>query len=300
MTKKSYRYTGILLAFFGAIFFSGKAIIIKYLYNHYDVETLPLLSLRMIFSVPFYIAVLWFSRNSNAEPTTKSDRYKIFGLGISGYYLASFFDFKGLEYITATMERLVLFVYPTLVLILSAILLGKKISKFQLVAVIMTYLGILTAFLPDFETNDQKNMLVGIGLIFLSGLCYAIYLMGTGQMVKKFGTLKLSSLALIISTIAVIIHYYLVDGRSLVRYPEPIYFWSIIMAIFCTVLPTFMVAEGIKRIGSSNASIIGTIGPMSTILMATQILGEPFAWYHGVGTVIILAGITYLSLSKGD
>jgi drug/metabolite transporter (DMT)-like permease len=243
---------GFLLAFVGAVLFSGKAIIIKYLYTHYPIDTLPLLSLRMIFAVPFYVVILWLNRDYNSEPTSTSQWWQIIGLGIAGYYLASFFDFKGLEYITATMERLVLFVYPTLVLILSAIFYRHSITRHQMIAVVLTYLGILIAFLPDLQINNQKNILLGIALVFISGLCYAIYLIGTGQLIKKYGTLKLSSMALIISTIAVLIHYLIIDGRSLTGYGSQVYLWSIVMAIFCTVIPTFMVAEGIKCIASSN------------------------------------------------
>lgn len=286
---------GAILVFIGAVMFAGKAVIIKWIYMHYDsMSTLPLLALRMIFSLPFYLLVLWFNFNQKT-PLSDRDKYYIVGLGVLGYYLASYFDFKGLEYITATLERLILFIYPTLVVLISALFLGKKITKIQIVAIIITYLGIGITFIPELDIEQQNNVVLGSSFIFMSALTYAVYLIGSGELLTKIGSRRLTSMVLIVSCITVLIHYYLADGRSLFGFDSIIYILCLVMAIFCTVIPTFMVAEGIKLIGAGNASIISTVGPLATIIMATQILGEPFNLWHAAGTVLILFGVFWVS-----
>jgi drug/metabolite transporter (DMT)-like permease len=286
---------GAILVFIGAVMFAGKAVIIKWIYMHYDsMSTLPLLALRMIFSLPFYLLVLWFNSNQKT-PLSDRDKYYIVGLGVLGYYLASYFDFKGLEYITATLERLILFIYPTLVVLISALFLGKKITTIQIVAIIITYLGIGITFIPELDIEQQNNVVLGSSFIFMSALTYAVYLIGSGELLTKIGSQRLTSMVLIVSCITVLIHYYLADGRSLFGFDSIIYILCLVMAIFCTVIPTFMVAEGIKLIGAGNASIISTVGPLATIIMATQILGEPFNLWHAAGTVLILFGVFWVS-----
>jgi drug/metabolite transporter (DMT)-like permease len=286
---------GAILVFIGAVMFAGKAVIIKWIYMHYDsMSTLPLLALRMIFSLPFYLLVLWFNSNQKT-PLSDRDKYYIVGLGVLGYYLASYFDFKGLEYITATLERLILFIYPTLVVLISALFLGKKITTIQIVAIIITYLGIGITFIPELDIAQQNNVVLGSSFIFMSALTYAVYLIGSGELLTKIGSQRLTSMVLIVSCITVLIHYYLADGRSLFGFDSIIYILCLVMAIFCTVIPTFMVAEGIKLIGAGNASIISTVGPLATIIMATQILGEPFNLWHAAGTVLILFGVFWVS-----
>ncbi len=286
---------GAILVFIGAVMFAGKAVIIKWIYMHYDsMSTLPLLALRMIFSLPFYLLVLWFNSNQKT-PLSDRDKYYIVGLGVLGYYLASYFDFKGLEYITATLERLILFIYPTLVVLISALFLGKKITTIQIVAIIITYLGIGITFIPELDIEQQNNVVLGSSFIFMSALTYAVYLIGSGELLTKIGSQRLTSMVLIVSCITVLIHYYLADGRSLFGFDSIIYILCVVMAIFCTVIPTFMVAEGIKLIGAGNASIISTVGPLATIIMATQILGEPFNLWHAAGTVLILFGVFWVS-----
>ncbi|MBK8054950.1 MAG: EamA family transporter [Saprospiraceae bacterium] len=287
---------GAILAFIGAVMFAGKAVIIKWIYMHYDgLSALPLLALRMIFSLPFYIVVLWFSSSGITYQLSKKDYYYIVGLGIIGYYLASYFDFKGLEYITATLERLILFIYPTLVVLISALFLRKKITPIQVVAIVITYVGIGITFVPELELDHQNNVIAGSIFIFLSALTYAVYLIGSGELVRKIGSQRLTSLVLIVSCITVLIHYYVEDGRTLLGFDMMVYVLCLIMAIFCTVIPTFMVAEGIKLIGAGNAAIISTVGPLATIIMATQILGEPFNLWHAAGTVLILFGVFWVS-----
>ncbi len=289
---------GALLAFSGSVLFAGKAVIVKWVYLHFGISALPLLALRMIFSLPIYIILLISVKHTNETKLTSRELWSVLGLGFMGYYLASYFDFKGLELITASLERLILFSYPTLVVLLSAIFLRKSITKIQLVAIVITYIGICIAFIPDLYIANQRNFALGAIFVFLSSLSYAFYLMGSGIMIKKLGSIRFTSLALIVSSIVVLIHYGIEDNRSLLFFPLAVYFWAFVMAVFCTVVPSLLLAEAIKKIGASNASIIGTVGPLATILMANQFLGETFSLAHGFGTVLIIGGVMVVSLKK--
>jgi drug/metabolite transporter (DMT)-like permease len=297
---KNEQVIGGSLAFLGAVLFAGKAIIIKWIYLHHSITTLPLLALRMIFSLPFYILILIRVTNQQPIKLQKNEIWSVIGIGILGYYLASYLDFKGLEYITATLERLILFVYPTLVLVISAIFLKKKISKIQVIALITTYIGVGLAFVPDLQFGPQKNLWLGSFLILMSALTYALYLIGSGQLVNKLGTQRMTSYAMIVSCLAVFLHYAIADGNSLLNLDQEIYLLCFTMAIFCTVIPSFLVAEGIKKIGSSNVAIISTVGPLATIILATQFLEEEFNGWHLVGTVFILSGVLIISMKKKE
>ncbi|MFC0185292.1 Threonine/homoserine efflux transporter RhtA [Pseudarcicella hirudinis] len=288
---------GAGLIFFGAVFFAGKAVLVKYNYLHYHVDTVSLLALRMLSSLPFYLIILAFKqkKNENVQKITIKQWSWIVILGIVGYYLASLFDFWGLNYITASVERLILFLYPTIVVIISAIFLKKPIFKIQYFALIITYLGVLCAFIPDLQIGLQKNLVIGSVLIFLSAFTYALYLIGSGEMIPKIGSTRFTCYAMIVSTIIVMLHYALTAQTSLFSYQIEVYYLSVSMAVFCTVIPSFMISEGIKRIGSGNASIIGSVGPVATIVMANLFLDEKINGLQLLGTFIVLAGVLMVS-----
>jgi drug/metabolite transporter (DMT)-like permease len=298
--KKSYSINylkGAALVFIGAVLFAGKAVLVKYNYIHYHVDTVPLLALRMIFALPFYLIILFIqNRNTPTEiPISNKQWLWILILGILGYYLASLFDFWGLNYVTAGIERLILFLYPSIVLIISAVFLKKKIQNIQYIALFITYLGVVCTFIPDLKMGLQHNLIVGCALIFLSAFTYALYLIGSGELIPKIGTIRFTSYAMIISTCAVILHHLLTAKGSLLGYQKEVYYLSFAMAIFSTVIPSFLISAGIKLIGSSNASIIGSVGPVATIIMASIFLGEKFTVWQLTGTIIVLAGVLMIS-----
>ena len=216
-------------------------------------------------------------------------------IGLVGYYLASFFDFWGLKFITASVERLILFIYPTLVVIISAIFLKKPIYKIQYIALIITYLGVMVSFIPDLQMGMQKDLIIGSILIFLSSLTYALYLIGSGEMIPKIGALRFTCYAMLISTVMVTLHYSVTIGGGLFAYQSGVYWLSITMAVFTTVIPSFLISEGIRRIGSGNASIIGSIGPIATIIMANIFLGEIINSWQIIGTFVVLGGVLMIS-----
>ncbi len=291
---------GAILTLVGAVLFAGKAVIVKWLYINHPIDTVSLLALRMLFSMPFYIFIL--VRNKIQKPTeirlTTKEWAWMLAIGLVGYYLASFFDFWGLQYISASVERLVLFIYPTIVVILYAILFKKKIQKIQYIALIITYLGILLAFVPDLKIGLQKNLAFGAFLIFMSAFTYALYLIGNGEMVKKIGTTLFTCYAMLISTVMIMLHYWVVADHNIFNFESIVYYQCLIMAVFCTVIPSFLVSEGIKRVGSGNAAIIGSVGPMATIFMATYFLKESFNNWQIAGTICILVGVLMISIRK--
>ena len=295
-TKNQY-FGGAISVVIGSILFAGKAVLVRYNYIHFKVDTVPLLALRMLFSAPFYAIILYFQNRKTSEvpKLTGKEWLWMLAIGLVGYYLASFFDFWGLAYITASIERLVLFIYPTLVVIISAIFLKKPIHKVQYIALIISYSGVLISFIPDIQMGMQKDLIIGVSLIFLSSLTYALYLIGSGEMIPKIGALRFTCYAMLISTVMVIFHHAVIVGGGLFEYQSGVYWLSIVMAVFTTVIPSFLISEGIRRIGSGNASIIGSIGPIATIIMANIFLKEHISTWQIIGTFVVLGGVLMIS-----
>lgn len=290
---------GSSLVFFGAICFSTKAVIVKLAYQH-TIDPVSLLALRMVFSLPFFLIIGFLSgRKEDKTNLVKSEWIKIILLGIIGYYLASLFDFQGLQYITASLERLILFVYPTMVVIITAIIYRNPIKSNQYIALGLTYIGIFIAFAFDVSLQGQRNIGIGALLIFGSAFSYAIYLVGSGSMIPKVGILRFTSYAMSFSAFAVIIHAYFINGLNIWNYSPEVYTLSIFMAILSTVIPSFLISGGIKLIGSNNASIIASIGPISTIVLANIFLDETISISQLIGTLFVLMGVLMITL-KGN
>lgn len=277
--------------------FSAKAIMVKLGYR-YDVDTVTLLLLRMIFALPVYLIIsLREAKRDNSYSLTRKDIISIIGLGFVGYYLASYFDFYGLQFISASLERLVLFVYPTLVIIISIVALKKKVSKIQIYAIVITYVGIFIAFADDL--NVQGNGLwEGTTFIFLSALTYAIYLVGSGEMIPKLGSVRFTAYAMTVSCVIVILHYLATNSFEVFHQPWQVYILGFAMATISTIIPSFLISEAIKKIGASNFAIYGSIGPISTILLAIIFLGERIHFFQIAGTVIVIVGVSIINLKK--
>ncbi|MDG1805299.1 DMT family transporter [Flavicella sp.] len=293
MFKLKANTLGVVLAVLGVILFSAKAIMVKLAY-HYEIDSVSLLLLRMLFSLPVYVVIAFVTRKQTNQSIKKTDYLWLVFFGFVGYYLASYFDFEGLQYIKAGLERIVLFVYPTLVLIISRLFLKTKISRIQIFAIFLTYLGVLTAFSGELDLSSE-NLYLGVGLIFMSALTYAMYLVGSGWLIPKFGVVRFTSYAMIISTICVLLHYIFTHEIDLLGYPQEVYFLGIGMAILSTIIPSFMVSKSIELIGSSNFSIIASIGPISTILLAYIVLGEQLNASQLIGTIIVIVGVSLVS-----
>ncbi|GAB5553984.1 MAG: DMT family transporter [Saprospiraceae bacterium] len=290
---------GGAIVFLGAILFSAKAVIVKLAYR-YEIDSISLLALRFSFALPFYLFANWYLRRRTLKPSvlTSKDWFQVAFVGIIGYYLASLLDFLGLQYITASMERLILFLYPTIVVLISYVFLKKPIQRNQVLALILTYIGIGLAFYQGLQLSGQPNFALGGILVFLCAIAYAFYLIGSGELIPKMGAIRFTALALSFSSIAILLHHLLVYQWDLFHFHPMVYFYSFIMAVIATVIPSFMVSEGIRRIGASNASIVGSVGPISTIILAYIFLGERLGNLQILGTVIVIGGVLVITLSK--
>jgi len=298
MVDRHSRVSGTLMVVVAAVAFSGKAVIIKLAYR-YGVDALTLLALRMAFSAPLFLLLsIWASRSTAAAPVGASDAAKIVVLGIIGYYLASYFDFLGLQYVTAALERLLLFIHPTFVVLLSAALFARRITRRDVVAIVLSYLGIFAVFANEL-TTQPGNVLLGSFWILLSALLYAAYLIGGGRLVARVGSLRFASYAGLVSSVAVLVHFAVASDIALIAtQPAPVYWLSILMALVSTVLPIVLTSEAIRRIGASHASIVGSVGPVATIFLGAIFLAEPITAVQLGGAALVLAGVLAISLKR--
>ncbi|MCK0159499.1 DMT family transporter [Allomuricauda sp. F6463D] len=292
MSRKSL---GVIYGVLGVVMFSSKAVMVKLAYA-YDVDTLDLLLFRMLFSLPFYIFMLFLIRKKSTKTTIAGKDYAwLFLFGFVGYYLASYFDFLGLNYIKAGLERIILFVYPTIVVFLSWLVFKQKITRVQFIAIVITYIGVVITFWDELDVAGTKVLLGGF-LVLLSAITYASYLVGSGWLIPKFGALRFTCYAMIVSTICIVFHYVVSGNWELMDYPWPVYAYGLVMAIFATFIPSFLVSAAIERLGASNFSILGSLGPISTILLAFVFLDEKLTYWQLVGMLVVIFGVTYLSI----
>lgn len=298
LTNKD-KWKALALAGLGATLFSAKAVFIKLAYQ-FDISSIDLMSLRMLIALPFYAIILWLKQRKKAPAAIeKKDSWRIALYGFLGYYLASYFDFWGLKYVSASMERLILFIYPTLVVILSALFLKKKISGAQVAAILLTYSGMVLAFYDKVKIGDAGNTLFGGNLIFVSALTYAIYLIGSGRLIPKIGTVRFTSLSMLVACVCVVFHNLLLNGQlALFQFAWQIYVLALMIAVFSTVIPSYLISESIKRIGPSEVAITGNIGPISTIILSMIFLNEKIGLLQWAGTAIVLLGVSLLPAQK--
>jgi drug/metabolite transporter (DMT)-like permease len=289
---------GAVLVLLGAAGFSAKAVLIRLTYQQYPIDSLTLLTLRMLFSVPFYVVIaLRLRRQPGYAPLPVRQFLTVVGLGLTGYYAASLLDFMGLQYVTASVERLILFVYPTIVLLVSALFFGKPIHRVQAVALLLTYAGIALAFLDNIDPHLQTNLPLGAALIFASALAYALYLVGAGEVIARVGSGRFTCYAMLAAAGGTFLHFLATRPLSLLTHlPGRVYALGGWIAIISTVLPAFLTAEGIRLIGPANTSIVGSAGPVITIGLAYAVLGETVGFWQGLGTALVLAGVLLISL----
>ena len=294
-TNSSY-IVGAILVLISAIGFSAKAVIVKLAYV-YKVDATTLLFLRMLFATPFILEVGIHKMRSEKVKLSTTEWIMVVLLGFLGYYLSSILDFLGLLYVSAGMERLILFIYPTLVIVLSAIFFGQTVRRREILSLLITYIGILIVFITD-KVEKTENIYLGAFLIFLCAFTYAAYLIGSGKMIPRIGASRFTAYAMLVACLSISLHFVFTHKAEDLYLPLQVYSLSFAMAIISTVLPTFLLAQGIKRIGSSTASIIGTIGPVSTIILAWIFLGETINLYQIFGTVLVILGVFIVSYKK--
>ena len=278
----------------GSILFSTKAVFVKLAYRDTPVDAVSLLALRMLIALPFFVAFAWSSsrKEGNIRFTLKQWGY-VAAVGCLGYYISSLLDFLGLQYISAGMERLILFIYPTLVVLMSSLWFKEKIRGVQWLALMVTYVGLALTFVGEVSVgaSDKDNFYLGALLVFACAFTFAAYVVGSGRLIPVLGAAKFNSYAMTFASLGVITHYILTSGQSLLHFTSTVYIYSFSMAIVSTVIPSFLITEGIKRIGSGNASIVASVGPIATLVQAYIFLDEPIYALQITGTIIILCGV---------
>jgi drug/metabolite transporter (DMT)-like permease len=289
--------TGILFAFVAAIGFSAKAILVKLAYVD-GVDAITLLALRMAFSLPFFLIVaVWENRNKQSQALTSNDKLAVVGLGLVGYYLASYLDFLGLQYISAGLERLILFLYPTMVVLITALVFKHRIGRPVWFALLVSYSGIALVYWHDMQVL-QHDALSGSVLVFASAMAYAVYLVGAGHTIARIGATRFTAYVLTVACVACLLQFAVTHSIADLNLPIRVYGLGIAMAIFSTVLPAFLLAAAMHRIGSMRTSMIGSVGPVSTIYLAYVFLDEQMSLMQISGSVLVLAGVLMISLKK--
>ena len=283
------------MAVVGTLAFSGKAIIVKLAYRH-GVDAVTLIMYRMLFALPIFVAMAWWASRGQAA-LMGMDWVGVFLLGVSGYYLASFLDFLGLAYISASLERLILYLNPTIVMLLGLVLFKRRTTRRQMLAMAISYSGVLLVFGHD-VTLLGKEAVWGALLVFLSAVSYALYLVYSGEMVKRVGSLRLVGLASTVACLCCLLQFVLLRPLSAALVEPEVIWLSLLNASVCTVLPVLLVMMAIERIGASMTAQTGMLGAMATILMSAVILGEPFTIWVAAGTALVIAGIYVFSQSK--
>ena len=276
------------MAMLGAIGFSGKAIIVKLAYRH-GVDAVTLLMWRMLLALPFFLAMAWWA--GRGKPAlTRHDWRDIAVLGFTGYYLASYLDFAGLAYITASLERLILYLNPTLVLLISVVCFHHRLQARQVLAMAISYAGVVAVFAHELHF-EGVNTAIGATLVFGSAVSYAIYLALSGKVVQRLGALRLAGLASSVACALCIAQFVLLRPLADAAVPAPVLWLSLLNSTACTVAPVLMVMLAIARIGAPLSSQVGMVGPMSTLLMGYAILGEPMNGWIALGTTLVLSGV---------
>ena len=296
MTSPAYALTGFALAIVGAVLFSMKSILIKLAYG-WQVDPVTLIALRMIFSLPFFVAVaLWSRRDRSLVPVTKQDARAIFALGFSGYYVSSFLDFMSLQYVSASLERLILFLYPTMVLLISVLFLKKKASLRELIALAISYVGIVMVFVHDLQFGASgEDIAVGGALVFGGALIYAMYLISSADTISRIGSARFTAYAMTVACLCVIAQFLLLHPVSDLILPWPVYAYGAAIAVLSTVLPIFMVSEALKRIGAMKVSMLGALGPVATIFGDVIVMDAPVSMMQIGGSALVLAGVFIIS-----
>ena len=284
------RRTGLICAVIGAIAFSGKAIIVKLAYRH-GVDAITLIMYRMLFALPLFVIMAWWAGRGKPALTLR-DWLAVVALGFCGYYLSSYLDFAGLSYISAGLERLILYLNPTLVLALGWLLYRKVASGRQLLGLAISYAGVMLVFGMELYTHGAGQQ-VGLGatLVFLSAVSYAVYLVYSAQYVKRLGALRLVGLATSFACLFCIAQFLLTRPLQAAQVDSAVIWLSVLNATLCTAVPVLLVMLAVERLGAATVAQTGMIGPLSTILMGVWLLGEPLTPVMVAGTALVLTGI---------
>ncbi len=297
--NKSQLLIGGAFVLIAALGFSAKAVIIKLVYlGSPHVDAITLMALRMVMALPvFLLTAFWQGRKNQGNALRGKDWLGILILGAVGYYWSSLLDFTGLQLISAGLERVILFLYPTFVILFSAMIFRQFISLRVWVALVISYSGMLVVFFENMQM-DSVNVIKGSVLVFLSAISFALFLIGSGVMIKRIGSARFTAMSMTVACLATLVHFSISHDLKALNLPEEIYVLAILMAAFSTILPAFLMNAGIRRIGSGTASIISSTGPIGTLFLAWFFLQEAISWAQIGGTFLVLTGVYIASQAK--
>ncbi|MGR9114124.1 MAG: DMT family transporter [Gammaproteobacteria bacterium] len=291
--NKQAMVSGLIFVLLGALGFSTKSILIKLAYGVSDqVDAISLLALRMLFALPFFliVAVWHHKRNTSSQALQKKQWLSLAMLGMMGYYLASYLDFIGLQYISAGLERVILFIYPTFVVLLSAIASKRFITLREMLALALSYGGMVFVFI-DSMTMESAGLILGSVSVLASAMVFACFMMGSGVMVKQIGSARFTAYSMTVASLVTLMHFVLKGRGGLTEFPVDVYWLALFLAVFSTVLPAFFMNAGVKRVGAGSASIISSAGPIATLALAFIILDEAVTAIQFFGTLLVLTGV---------
>jgi drug/metabolite transporter (DMT)-like permease len=296
-SNPSYQFWGVAFALAGTISFAFRPILIKLGYSAYPVSATTLLFLRMTLSLPFFLAMAVWMRDG--APISRRDWLGIVGLGFLGYYFASLLDFLGLQYVSAGVGRLIMFLYPTLVVILGAVFLKKNPSLREIAALAITYTGIALVLSAQISsTPEHRSFVFGALLIFSSAMCYAVYLVTGGQLVRRVGSIRFTAYTMIVSTAPAVVQFFILESPAALDLPGNVWWIAIALATVCTVLPVLLVAEALKRIGANHFALIGALGPVTTVLADFALLEGALTMAQIAGGALVISGVLLVSLKR--
>ena len=281
----------------GTIAFAFRPILVKLSYEAHPISPTTLLFLRMTLALPFFLAVAWPLRA--AAPLARRDWLGIAGLGFLGYYMASLLDFLGLQYVPAGLGRLIMFLYPTLVVILSALFLARPATRREIGALALTYAGIALVVSNQLGTAPESRLfLFGAALVFSSAMCYAVYLVTGSQLVQRVGSMRFTAYTMIVATVPAVVQFGLLESGAALALPASVWGYAILLATVCTVLPVFLVAESLKRIGANHFALIGALGPVTTVLADFALLDSALSALQVAGGALVILGVLLVSVKR--
>jgi len=299
-THSKQTFAGILMVLIASIAFSSKAIMVKLAYA-YPVNAATLIALRMLFSVPFFLGlIVWIRHSKRSFKLSRQDVALMIFIGVVTGYGSMWLNFAGLTYVTAGLERVILFLYPTIVVLLNAAMHQHKISKHEVAALVLSYVGVFLVVGHDLSMpTSTADTILGAALVLGSAITYAFYLVLSGRIIPRIGASLFTAYTMIVISVASAVHFILTEDFSLVMHlPHQVYGISLMIALIATVLPSIMLNMGIHRLGSNKVSLVSSVGPVSTIFLAWLILGEPVTWLQTLGTALVLLGVLTISLAK--
>jgi drug/metabolite transporter (DMT)-like permease len=288
----------VALAIVGTLVFSFRPILVKLVYVTYPVSPVTLLFLRMTISLPFFLVVAWWLRRSEPRLTAR-DWAAVATLGFIGYYAASFLDFIGLQYVGAGIGRLILYLYPTLVLLISFLFLHRRPTRRQLGALVITYAGVALILSSQAHGGTEGRLfMLGALFVFASSLFYATYLVAGGEMVKRIGSMRFTAYSMAVATLPAVVQFFALEPLSALELPSKVWLYVILLATFTTVLPLFIQAEALKRVGATEFALIGALGPVSVAITSALGLDEPFTAVQAIGGALVIGGVLLVSVKR--